>query len=132
MLTVNNKKYKYIFWDWLNTLYDPFTDSLYPWVLPFFDRYGNKADHFLITFVVHPERRMSMIQRLDMMNKFKEIRLIQNSKDETFIELIQNSNLDPKSILVVGDSLDSEIRSAETIGVDALLVKDFVKLLKPA
>jgi hypothetical protein len=53
-MEIKGKKYGYIFWDWLWTVYDGTNNKLFDWVEPAFEKMKD-TKHFLVTWTSNVE-----------------------------------------------------------------------------
>ena len=108
-----------------------FNDKIAP-----FDDYAHvkkiMADKFLVT-TGFKKLQLSKIKSMGIENDFKEIHIVditikQQTKKDVFTEIMLKHNFKVKEVLVVGDDVDSEIKAAQQLGIDAILYnKNFNK-----
>ncbi|MCC7289699.1 HAD hydrolase-like protein [bacterium] len=120
-----NKEYKTIIWDWRSTIYDPSSETLYPWVKPLLREY-NDVNHILVSWALNVPVRREKIKSFGVMTYFKRI-FVTNDKRMTFEEIFDELGYDADSTLIVGDNVNDEIAIAKDIGVDSEVVEVFVK-----
>ncbi len=70
--------------------------------------------------------QLSKIDALGIENDFKEIHILDSTttkktKRDTFEDILFRNKLNPENVLVVGDDLESEIKAAFELGIDAVL-----------
>lgn len=127
-LTIGNKEYTWIFWDWLSTLYDSDTGSLYPWVLGFLEKYS-QMNFILVTRAADPVKRLKKIESESISKYFKKVYTTDFNKKEDFQVALDEFNIFPDEVLVVGDNPNSEIMAANELGLDSMMVMEFVSKL---
>ena len=84
-----------------------------------------EADKFLVT-TGFTKLQQSKIKSLGIANDFKEIHIVDitnyyTTKKEVFADIILRYNYSVDEVLVIGDDVDSEIKAAQQLGVEALL-----------
>lgn len=84
-----------------------------------------EADKFLVT-TGFTKLQQSKIKSLGIANDFKEIHIVDitnyyTTKKEVFADIIFRHNYSVDEVLVIGDDVDSEIKAAQQLGVEALL-----------
>lgn len=126
MVNIKGKQYKTIIWDWRSTLYDPLNHELYDWVKPFFEE-NKDLEHILVSYVSDREKRMKWIKDTGMKHQFKHIFLTSSPKRQSFEEIVDGLGYNPEEIIVVGDNENDEIKAAQDLALDSILVEDFVK-----
>jgi len=84
-----------------------------------------KCKKYLVTsgFI---KMQQSKIAQLGIENDFEEIHIIdpltsQNTKKDVFSDILERHHLKKSEVLVVGDDIDSEIKAAGELGIDAVL-----------
>jgi putative hydrolase of the HAD superfamily len=82
------------------------------------------VDKFLVT-TGFTKMQQSKVDRLELAKDFKEIHIIdptisKKSKKDIFADIIQRYEYDKDDVLVVGDDVNSEIKAAQELGVDAV------------
>ena len=84
-----------------------------------------KCKKYLVTsgFI---KMQQSKIAQLGIENDFEEIHIIdpltsQNTKKDVFSNILERHHLKKPEVLVVGDDIDSEIKAAGELGIDAVL-----------
>lgn len=127
-LSIENKEYTWIFWDWLSTLYDSDTGNLYPWVMGFLEQYS-KMNFILVTRAADPVKRLTKIESSEISKYFKKIYTTDFDKRDDFQNALDEFNIFPDEVLVVGDNPNSEITAARELGLDAMLIQEFVSKL---
>ena len=70
--------------------------------------------------------QQSKILNLGIRNEFKEIHIIDRTttaktKKDVFAEIMFRNKLNAEQVLVIGDDIDSEIKAARELGIDAIL-----------
>jgi putative hydrolase of the HAD superfamily len=80
---------------------------------------------FLVT-TGFPKLQKSKIESLKIEKDFNEIHIVDLStsdktKKKVFADIMQRHDYIPSELLVVGDDLDSEIKAAQELGIDAVL-----------
>lgn len=128
-MEIKGKTYKYIFWDWLSTVYDGSTDTLYDWVIPAFAKMSD-TNHYLITWTSTVQKRTDQIESSPIRKYFAEVVVMVDNKEVVFKNLIEKNNIPISEILVVGDSYEREIPAAKNLGIDWLHIDDFVREIK--
>lgn len=125
-----DKEYKTIIWDWKSTLYDPYNETLYDWVLPFLDK--SDAQNYLVSWSNDVAKRTELIKSYNLEKYFKKIIISLTSKRENFEMLFEQEGVDPETTLVVGDNINDEIKTAREMSVDAIHISTFVQeVVKP-
>ena len=84
-----------------------------------------KVDKFLVT-TGFTKLQQSKIKSLGIANNFKEIHIVDitnhyTTKKEIFAEILLRHNYIVDEVLVIGDDVDSEIKAAQQLGIEALL-----------
>ena len=84
-----------------------------------------EADKFLVT-TGFTKLQQSKIKSLGIANDFKEIHIVDitkhyTTKKDVFVDIILRHNYDVDEVLVVGDDVESEIKAAQQLGIEALL-----------
>lgn len=125
MIDYKGKRYENIIWDWRSTLYDPFTENLYPWVGIFFKKY--KLNNYLVSWAANPSKRTELINSFPLMKNFKRIIVTGENKKDVFESIFDLKELDPELTLVVGDNMNDEIALAKELGIDSEEVSKFIK-----
>jgi len=125
----NNKQYKHLFWDWLWTLYFPKSEGLYEWVLPLFKKYKDKVDYYLFSYSNSEESRMKLIEKTGIKPYFKEIVIGEVNKFEAFKKILDKYCISSSDVLIIGDNLTQEIAAAKKLGIDSVLIDDFIRNL---
>ena len=101
----------------------------YNGILSAFDDYKHvkkiEADKFLVT-TGFTKLQQSKIKSLGITNDFKEIHIIDitkhfTTKKDVFADIILRHKYNVEDVLVVGDDVDSEIKAAQQLGIEALL-----------
>jgi putative hydrolase of the HAD superfamily len=69
--------------------------------------------------------QQSKIDKLELTKDFKEIHIIdptitKKTKKDVFADIIQRHGYEKEDVLVVGDDVNSEIKAAQELGVEAL------------
>lgn len=82
------------------------------------------VDKFLVT-AGFTKMQQSKVDRLELAKDFKEIHIIdptisKQSKKDVFADIIQRHGYHKDDVLVVGDDVNSEIKAAHELGVDAV------------
>jgi putative hydrolase of the HAD superfamily len=82
------------------------------------------VDKFIVT-TGFTKMQQSKIDRLELAKDFKEIHIIdptitKRSKKDVIADIIQRHEYDKDDVLVVGDDVNSEIKAAQELGVDAV------------
>lgn len=98
-----------------NDTIEPFPDYVHVKSLP--------LEKFLVTTGFY-KLQLSKIQRMGVEKDFKEIHIVdpeKSSKKEVFASILQRNNFHASEVLVVGDDLESEIKAAQELGIDAVL-----------
>jgi putative hydrolase of the HAD superfamily len=95
---------------------EPFTDFDLVRKLP--------VDKFLVT-TGFTKMQQSKIDRLDLAKDFKEIHIIDPTttdkvKKDVFADIIHRHGYANEDVLIVGDDVNSEIKAAQELGVDAI------------
>jgi putative hydrolase of the HAD superfamily len=85
---------------------------------------GLPADKFLVT-AGFTKMQQSKIDKLELTKDFKEIHIIdptitKKTKKDVFADIIQRHGYEKEDVLVVGDDVNSEIKAAQELGVEAL------------
>ena len=83
------------------------------------------ADKFLVT-TGFTKLQQSKIKSLGITNDFKEIHIVDitnyyTTKKEVFADIILRHNYNVYEVLVIGDDVDSEIKAAQQLNIEALL-----------
>lgn len=99
-----------------NGAIEPFADFEYVRNLP--------VDKFLVT-TGFTKMQQSKIDKLELAKDFKEIHIIdpttsKKGKKDVFADIIQRHKYDKDDVMVVGDDVNSEIKAALELGVDAV------------
>jgi putative hydrolase of the HAD superfamily len=84
-----------------------------------------KMDKFLVT-TGFKKMQQSKVDVMQLDRDFNEIHIIDPTtttkmKKDVFIEIIERHRYNKAEVLIVGDDLNSEIRAAQELGVDAVL-----------
>ncbi len=97
-------------------------------ILPFSDYFEIRsipAERFLVTtgFV---KLQYSKIRGMNIEKDFKEIHVIDpmasdKTKKDVFADILKRHGYSSAEVLVVGDDLESEIKAAQTLGIDTVL-----------
>lgn len=127
MIKIKNKEYETILWDWRSTLYDPNTESLYPWVEEFISR--TNVNHILVSWALNPLKRIELVNSFSISNKFSNKYISSIKKREVFEQIFDQDGIDPETTLIIGDNVNDEILIAKDLCVDSMHVTDFVKEL---
>ncbi|THU42025.1 HAD family hydrolase [Niastella caeni] len=82
------------------------------------------CDKFLVT-TGFPKMQQSKVDRLALAPDFKEIHIIDPSttnkvKKDVFADIVQRHGYAKEAVLVIGDDLQSEIKAAQELGIDAV------------
>ena len=99
-----------------NGAIEPFADFEYVRNLP--------VDKFLVT-TGFTKMQQSKIDMLELAKDFKEIHIIDPTtskkvKKDVFADIIQRYEYDKEDVMVVGDDVNSEIKAAQELGVEAV------------
>ena len=84
-----------------------------------------EADKFLVT-TGFTRLQQSKIKSLGIANDFKEIHIVDitnyyTTKKEVFSEILLRHNYNVDDVLVIGDDVESEIKAAQQLGIEAVL-----------
>ncbi|HUP13219.1 MAG TPA: HAD-IA family hydrolase, partial [Niastella sp.] len=82
------------------------------------------VDKFLVTSGF-TKMQQSKVDALELAKDFKEIHIIdlttsQKGKKDVFADIIQRHEYDKEDVLIVGDDVNSEIKAALELGIDAV------------
>jgi putative hydrolase of the HAD superfamily len=82
------------------------------------------VDKFLVT-TGFPNMQQSKIDSMGLQKDFLEIHIVDPStsnktKKEVFVDILQQHRYAKEEVLVVGDDLNSEIKAAQELGIDAV------------
>jgi putative hydrolase of the HAD superfamily len=82
-------------------------------------------ERFLVT-TGFTKLQYSKIRGMNIETDFKEIHVIdplasEQTKKEVFADILNRHGYTPAEVLVVGDDLESEIKAAQTLGIDTVL-----------
>lgn len=96
---------------------EPFDDYQFAKSLP--------IDKFLVTTGFF-KLQQSKVEGMKITNDFKEIHIVDPSKSQltkkdVFVDIMQRHRYSKSELLVVGDDMESEIKAAQDIGIDAIL-----------
>ncbi|MCS3796434.1 HAD family hydrolase [Niastella sp. OAS944] len=85
---------------------------------------GLPVDKFLVT-TGFTKMQQSKVDRLELAKDFKEIHIIdpttsKKGKKDVFADIIQRYEYDKEDVIVVGDDVNSEIKAAHELGVEAV------------
>jgi hypothetical protein len=127
-MEINGKTYRYIFWDWLWTLYDGNNDRLFDWVVPAFEKMKD-VQHFLVSWTSNIDKRRGQIRLSPIRKYFTKIYVVNVSKDLSFRNLIKDYGIPKEELIVIGDSYTNEIPTAKNLGIDWVHITDFVDQL---
>jgi FMN phosphatase YigB (HAD superfamily) len=127
-MEINGKTYKYIFWDWLWTLYDGNNAKLFDWVVPTFERMKD-VKHFLVSWTSNIDKRSGEIELSPLRKYLTKVYVVNVSKDLSFRNLIKEFNIPIEDLIVIGDSYTNEIPTAKALGIDWIHITDFVDQL---
>jgi putative hydrolase of the HAD superfamily len=99
-----------------NGAIEPFADFEYVRSLP--------VDKFLVT-TGFTKMQQSKVDTLELAKDFKEIHIIDPTisnkvKKDVFADIIQRYEYDKEDVMVVGDDVNSEIKAAQELGVEAV------------
>jgi putative hydrolase of the HAD superfamily len=99
-----------------NGAIEPFADFEYVRNLP--------VDKFLVT-TGFTKMQQSKVDKLELAKDFKEIHIIdpttsKKGKKDVFADIIQRHKYDKDDVMVVGDDVNSEIKAALELGVEAV------------
>lgn len=128
-MVFRGKIYTWIFWDWYKTLYDPESNSLYPWVKDFLNDSMKTCKQVLISRSVEPNNRMQLLKEFGVEKYFIELKLGLENKVVYMNEVIEKYGINKKEILVIGDNYDREIAAAEYLGLDSVHIDVFTSEL---
>jgi putative hydrolase of the HAD superfamily len=83
------------------------------------------AERFLVT-TGFEKLQYSKIRGMNIEGDFKEIHVIDplastRTKKDVFADILKRHGYSPSEVLVVGDDLESEIKAAQTLGIDTVL-----------
>jgi FMN phosphatase YigB (HAD superfamily) len=127
-MEINGKTYKYVFWDWLWTLYDGNNAKLFDWVVPTFERMKD-VKHFLVSWTSNIDKRSGEIELSPIRKYLTKVYVVNVSKDLSFRNLIKEFNIPIEDLIVIGDSYTNEIPTAKELGIDWIHITDFVNQL---
>lgn len=115
-----------IIWDYLGTLYNPSTLSLYPSTKSLLNTLGTNFTQILVSSPGgSTEDRILQIKDFGIEKYFKKI-YIQNKDEKLFLEICRNLGLDPKDGVAIGDNKDNEIRIGNNLGMHTIYIRDFL------
>ena len=86
---------------------------------------GLKIDKYLVT-TGFKKMQQSKVEAMQLQTDFREIHIIDPStsdkvKKDLFTDIISRHHYNKADVLIVGDDLNSEIKAAKELGVDAVL-----------
>lgn len=99
---------------------------------PFRDYHTTRSlpvDKYLVT-TGFQKLQQSKVERMNLAPDFKEIHIVDpvtssQTKRDVFADIMQRHRYAPGDVLVVGDDLHSEIKAAQSLGIDAVLYDNF-------
>ena len=106
-----------IIFDYNRTIFDPETNELYPGVFELL-RYLQPNHELFLVSRDEPSRK-TRLQEFNIVNFFKEIYFVPEKTKELY-EKISDSN---KNTLVIGDSINSEIKIGNQLGLVTVRIK---------
>lgn len=125
MMKYKDKEYETILWDWRSTLYDPNTESLYPWVEDFFKT--ARVNHILVSWALNPQKRTELIESFSISKKFLRKYISSTKKRQIFEQIFDQDGFNPETTIVIGDNINDEISIANDLAIDSIHVDSFVK-----
>ncbi len=128
MIDIKGKQYNVIFFDWLNTLYSPNTQMLFPWVSKYFINNCKKTQNYLITKSSNTNQNLE--DGTSIVKCFEKVYLDIPDKEKVFNDIIRFFSLKKEEILVIGDNDQSELLAAKNIGIDSIHVNDFTSIVE--
>jgi FMN phosphatase YigB (HAD superfamily) len=104
-----------VIFDLNRTLYDPFTDSLYPGARTMLEDLA--TTHRLFLYSKRAGDRGALVARLGIAPHFEYCHYVERKTKEDFTALLQAHAVAPAECIVVGDLVESELRVAGECGV---------------
>lgn len=106
-----------IIFDYNRTIFDPETDNLYPDVLELLQKLSVKCELFLISR--NEPTREKRLEEFNIKNYFQKIVFVSEKSKKVFEEMAGNT----KNIIVVGDSINDEIKIGNQLGFITVRLK---------
>ncbi len=111
-----------IFFDFIRTLYDPFTAMLYPGVSGMLDEL-QRSGRRLILYSRKERSRGEMLKDLGIAEYFEAAYFVDQKDAEGLKQLMDAHHVEPKDCIVVGDMLDAELCAGSELGADTVWIR---------
>jgi putative hydrolase of the HAD superfamily len=101
--------------DFNRTLFNPETNSLFPGVIGFLNKYSKS--YLLALIGKGGEKRANLIEELDIKKYFDYFSLIEEKSEEDFLKCLRGLQVDKTKVWSIGDRVKKEIMLSNKVGV---------------
>ena len=116
-------KLKAVIFDYAGTIYNPFTQQLYPQTISVLEALTQKGIKLaLVSRSPNLEERLAEFKQLNLRKYFQILEAVSVENKKEFNHLLKKLNVKPEECLVVGDRVKSEILEGNRIGAKTVWV----------
>lgn len=119
---------KLIIFDFLYTLYDPVSGTLFSGVLETAKKLSESYPLVIISSTANVQERIALIKKLGLTPYFKEI-IVSTKTPDLYLNVCKKYKAKPHETVVIGDNVNNEIAIAKEIGAIPVLINKFHPLL---
>ncbi|MFA7310170.1 MAG: HAD family hydrolase, partial [Candidatus Paceibacterota bacterium] len=120
---------KAVIFDFIRTLYDPVTTTLYPGVRGMLEDLGSRQQ--LILYSRKDHSRSELLRSTGIEHHFKTAYFVEKKDAKSLKRILNENDLSPDRCIVVGDMVTSELAAANELGIDTVWFRQqsFAKVL---